>query len=162
MTIKKTIKKEKTTLPTVFTKLILRDVKVVFVNLIDEGFGTSITIDSTEKTVKEKISDWVAENMIGKDTPGVAIFKEYTPEEGNTVFQYSFKINKYTKYKGLEGLTEENIGFGSVIDLVVNAFPYDNKFGQGVSQSLSAVLIKTEGTTSADKDMAELISDIEF
>lgn len=148
--------------PAEFTKLILRDAKVIFANLVDEGFGTSITIDVTDEKLREQISSWVAENKIGKDNPGVANFKEYAPEDSEEVtYQFSFKINEHTKFKGIESLTKENLGFGAVIDLVVNAFAYDNKFGKGVSQSLSAILIKKGTTSSAEADMDELTAGIE-
>jgi len=160
--MKKTIKKGEVEVPAEFTKLILRDVKIIFANLEDEGFGTSITIDATDKKLQEQISAWVAENKIGKDNPGVANFKEYTPEEGgDTTQQFSFKINDYTKFKGMESLTKENLGYGAVIDLVANAFAFDNKFGKGVSQSLSAVLIKTGSQSSSEADMDELTAGIE-
>lgn len=155
-------KTQKVEMPKEFTKLLLRDVKVIFANLVDEGFGTSITIDVTDEKVKQQVIDWVAENKIGKDNPGVANIKEYTPEEGNeTTYQFSFKINDHTKYRGLDTLTKENLGFGAVVDLVANAFAFDNKFGKGVSQSLSAVLIKKGTESSADADMGELMEGVE-
>lgn len=149
-------------IPTEFTKLILRDVKVIFANLVDEGFGTSITIDVTDEGVRKQVIDWVTLNQIGKENPGVANIKEYTPEDSEeAVYQFSFKINDHTKYKGLESLTKENLGYGAVIDLVSNPFYFDNKFGKGVSQSLSAVLIKTGAISSGDADLEGLIGDIE-
>ena len=160
MTTKKNTKEVE--VPKEFTKLILRDVKVIFANLEDEGFGTSLTIDATDKTLQEQISVWVAENKIGKDNPGVANFKEYTPEDSDeTTMQFSFKINDHTKFKGIESLTKENLGFGAVVDMVANAFAFDNKFGKGVSQSLSAVLIKTGAQSSGEADMDELTAEIE-
>lgn len=161
MTTKKT--KKEIEIPKEFTRLILKDAKVIFANLTDEGFGTSITIDATDEKVRNQITEWVAINKIGKDNPGVAKFKEYTPEDSDEVtYQFSFKINDNTKYKGInETLTKENLGFGAVVDLAVNAFYFDNKFGKGVSQSVSAVLIKVGSVSSADADMAELEAGIE-
>lgn len=157
-----TKQKEKVVIPTVLEKLKLQNCKVIFFNGVDEGFGTSITIDATDEAIKEKISAWVKANKIGKDTPGVAKFKEYTPEESDEVtIQYSFRINDFTKYQGLDGLTKESLGYGAVIDLVANPFPYDNKFGKGVSASLSAVLIKEKGKTGSDADMEDLLSGFE-
>ena len=157
-----TKQKAKVAVPAVLTKLKLQNCKVIFFNSVDEGFGTSITIDATSEELQEKIKNWVAENKIGKDNPGVANFKTYKPEEAETeTIQYSFKINDYTKYLGIGGLTKEDIGFGAVIDLVANPFVFDNKFGKGVSSSLSAVLVKEKGKTSADSDLAELMADYE-
>lgn len=161
-------KNTKVELPKEFTKLILRDVKVIFANLQDEGFGTSITIDATDKKIRDQISEWVAENKIGKINPGVANFKEYTPEDSDEVtYQFSSKIKvspeeKYpTKFKGMGNLTKENLGFGAVIDVVYNAFPFDNKFGKGVSHGITAVLIKSGSPSSADADLEALTEGIE-
>lgn len=160
--------KKEIELPVKFTKLILRDAKVIFANLVDEGFGTSITIDATDPEVKQKITDWVAENKIGKTKPGVANFKEYTPEDSDEVtLQFSSKIKvgadeKFpTKFKGIGGLTKENLGFGAIVDLALNAFPFDNKFGKGVSHGITAVLIKSGVASSGDEDMDELTAGIE-
>lgn len=157
----KTQKKE-VVIPKVLEKLKLQNVKVIFFNSTDEGFGTSITIDATDETVKEKISNWVKTNNIGKETPGVAKFKKYSPEESDEVtIQYNFRINDKTKYMGVDGLTKEDLGFGAVIDLIASPFVYKNKFGEGVSASLSAVLVKEKGKTGADSDLQELLNDME-
>lgn len=157
-----TKQKQEVVMPKVLEKLKLQNCKVIFANLTDEGFGTSITIDATDEAVKDKIENWVKANKIGKETPGVAKFKEYTPEDSDTTtIQYSFKVNDFTKFMGIDGLAKEDLGYGAIIDLVANPFPYDNKFGKGISSSLSAVLIKAKGTTGADADMEELMADVE-
>lgn len=137
------------------TKLKLKSATVVFANLSDEGFGRSITIDATDNEVKKQIADWVTRNKIGKgDKAGVPNFKEY---EGK--LQYSFKMNDHTRFAGLNGLDEYKLGFGAKISLIANAFEYDNKFGKGVSSSLSAVVIEKGANTAADADLEELLSD---
>lgn len=134
-------------------KITLRDVEVVFANLADEGFGKSITVNATDKDVKKAITDWVVKNNIGKgDKAGKPNFKEYEGKE-----QYAFKINDYTRFAGLNGLSEKDLGFGARISLIANAFAYDNKFGKGISGSLSAVVIEKRAATSADGDLAELL-----
>lgn len=146
------------------TKLKLQKVKVVFFNPEDEGFGTSITIDCTDEAVKKQIVDWVKENNIGKETPGEAKIKEYTNENtGETTYQYVFKINEYTKYAGINGLTEKDLGYGAVVDLIAQAYTYNNKFTAGkdrVGQSASAIVIRSGATTGGDADLAELLGDI--
>lgn len=146
------------------TKLKLQKVKVIFYNDVDEGFGTSITIDCTDPTVKKQIEDWVKENNIGKDTPGVANIKEYTNEKsGETTLQYAFKINEFTKYAGINGLSEKDLGYGAVIDLIANAYTYNNKFTKGenrVGQSASAIVVRSGATTGGDADLAELLGDL--
>jgi hypothetical protein len=156
------IQKKEVVIPKVLEKLKLQNCSVIFYNGVDEGFGTSITIDATSPEVKDKIASWVKANNIGKDTPGVAKFKEYSPEESDEVtLQYSFRINDFTKYLGLDGLTKEHLGFGAIIDLIANPFSYENKFGKGISASLSAVLIKGKGKTGSDADMEDLLGDIQ-
>lgn len=137
------------------SKIKLEHVSVVFSSLEDEGFGRSLTIDVTDKAIQDKITAWVKENKIGKTTPGVVKFKEY---EGK--FQYAFKISDYTQFMGKNDLTKENLGFGAKISLVAQSFAYDNKFGKGISANLSAVLIEERAKTSADADMAELLSSL--
>jgi len=140
-------------------KIKLSGLKVVFANLEDEGFGKSITIDATDQTLQDTISKWVKANNIGKgNAAGVANFKEYEKDDNKTI-QYSFKINDYTKFAGLNGLTEQNLGYGATISLVAQAFAYDNKFGKGTSASLSAVLVEKGTTTSADGDLSDLLSE---
>lgn len=145
------------------TKLKLKNVKVVFYNPEDEGFGTSITIDCTDKEVKKQIVDWVKENNIGKDNPGVANIKEYTPDDGETTYQFAFKLNEYTKYAGINGLSEKDLGYGAVIDLIAQAYTYNNKFTSGkdrVGQSASAIVVRSGATTGGDADLAELLGDL--
>lgn len=136
-------------------KITLRDVEVIFANLEDEGFGKSITINATDKATQKKITGWVETNNIGKgDNAGKPNFKEY---EGK--YQYSFKINDYTRFAGLNGLEQKDLGFGARISLIANAFEYDNKFGKGTSGSLSAVVIEKRASSSSDGDLAELLGE---
>lgn len=135
------------------TKLKLEHVSIVFANLIDDGFGRSLTIDVTDKEVQDKITKWVKDNNIGKgDKAGKPNFKEY---EGK--LQYAIKISDYTKFAGLNDLTQNDLGFSAKVSLVAQAFEYDNKFGKGVSANLSAVLVEERAKTSADADLAELL-----
>lgn len=136
-------------------KITLKSVPVVFANLVDEGFGKSITIDASDDKVKQTISEWVKKNNIGKgERAGKANFKEY---EGK--LQYAFKINDFTRFAGIDGLTKDDIGFGATVSLVANAFDYDNKFGKGTSASLSAVVVEKRARTGADGDLEELLGD---
>ena len=136
-------------------KLTLENVEVVFANLVDEGFGKSITVNATEDEVKKKITDWVKTNKIGKgDKAGTPNFKDYEGKQ-----QYAFKINDYTQFGGINGLTKDNLGFGATVSLTAKAFAYDNKFGKGTSGALSAVVVKERAKTGADADLAELMGD---
>ena len=102
-------------------KLKLKNIKVVFFNPEDEGFGTTITIDCTEPEVENAIVEWVKKNNIGKDNPGVAKIKEYAPEGKTPTKQFAFKINEFTKYAGINGLGKGDIGYGSIVDLIAQA-----------------------------------------
>lgn len=140
-------------------KIKLGGLKVIFANLVDEGFGRSITIDATEDKIKTAITKWVAENNIGKaGNAGKPNFKEYE-KDGNKTIQYSFKLNDYSKIAGLNGLDEKSLGYGATIALIAQAFEYDNKFGKGTSASVSAVLIERGASTGADSDLADLLSE---
>lgn len=138
------------------TKIYLKNVKVIFANLVDEGFGRSITIDATEPEVATEIEEWVERNKIGKaPNAGKANFKRY--EE---TLQYAFKLNDSTKFVYSAGVTDKDLGYGAVVSLAANAFDYDNKFGKGTSSSLSAVVVHKGKSTGADDDLAELLGDI--
>lgn len=143
-------------------KIKLKNVKVVFFNPEDEGFGTSITIDCTDEAVKNQITEWVKTNNIGKDTPGVAKIKEYTNPDGVTTYQFAFKVTDRTQYAGIDGLGKDDIGYGSAVDLIANAFTYNNKFTGGkdrVGQSVSAVVVRSRGGSN-DADLAELLGEM--
>ena len=127
--------------------LIIKHVKVVFAELEDKGFGTSITIDVTDPALQEDITKWVAEHNING---GVAKFKDYTTKDGVATKQYNVKLSKYTdiKFKD-EGM---ELGYGSVINVVVHPYEYDNKFGKGISASASAIfVIKSKINTTMDR-----------
>lgn len=145
------------------TKLKLKNVKVVFFNPEDEGFGTSITIDATSEDVRKQIAEWVKVNNIGKDNPGVANFKEYTPEGGDKTYQFAFKINEFTRYAGVNGMGKDDIGYGAMIDIIANAYTYNNKFTGGkdrVGQSASAIVVRSGASSGGDADLAELLGDL--
>ena len=140
------------------SKLKLEHVNVVFANIVDDGFGRSLTIDVTDKEIRDKISKWVKENNIGKgNKAGIPNFKEYEGKNGKTI-QYSIKISDFTQFASLKDLTKDNLGFGAKVSLIAQAFEYDNKFGKGVSANLSAVLIEERARTKADDDLSELIN----
>lgn len=144
------------------TKIKLKDVRVIFWNPEDNGFGTSITIDCTNPEVEKQIVAWVKENNIGKDNPGVANIKEYTPEDGDTTKQFQFRINDHTQIAGINGLGEDNLGYGAVVDLIATAFTYNNKFTGGqdrVGQSVSAIVVKQGSGNGAGADLAELLAE---
>lgn len=133
----------------------LNNVEVVFANLDDTGFGKSITVSAVDPAVEKAITEWVKENKIGKgDKAGVPNFKEY---EGKK--QFAFKINDYTRFAALPGLTVNQLGYGARISLIASAFDWENKFGKGTSSSLTAVLVEKAANSASDGDLAELLGD---
>lgn len=136
-------------------KIYLKNVSIVFANLVDEGFGRSITIDATEPEIVTAIEEWVDANNIGKvPNAGKAQFKTY-----EDTIQYAFKINDGTKFVYAEGLSEKDLGYRAVVSLAANAFDYDNKFGKGTSASLSAVVVHKGRASGADDDIVELLGE---
>ena len=130
--------------------IVLTHVNVIFSELVDKGFGRSITIDATDKEVQKSITEWVKVNNINGGTPK---FKEYTNEkDGKTTIQYNFKLSDYTQINGKDGLGEKELGYGAVVNLQARAYEYENKFGKGISSSLDGIFVvePTKNTVMAN------------
>ena len=130
----------------------LFDIKVIFADLEDRGFGLNIVIDATDPAVQTKISEWVKANNING---GEAKFKDYTTKDGEATKQYTFKLSKYTEFGGADNLNEKSLGYGAIINLAASAYDYDNKFGKGTSASLRAIYVKSGAVKSALSGIAE-------
>ena len=130
----------------------LFDIKVIFADLEDRGFGRNIVIDATDEKIQKAIIDWVKENNING---GEAKFKDYTNKDGETTKQYTFKLSKFTEFGGKDNLDEKAIGFGAIVNLLASAYEYENKFGKGTSASLRAVYVKEGQVKSALSSIAE-------
>lgn len=134
-------------------ELVLKDLDVIFAELEDKGYGLSITIDATKPKIQKQITEWVKANNINGGTPR---FKTYTGKDNTEVIQYQFKISKYTDFRFADADVESaGLGFGAKINIVARAFEYDNKFGNGISASLSAVYVKEGAKNSAMNKIAE-------
>lgn len=149
-----------------FTKLKLKDVRVVFFN-VDENdeqvkqYGKSITIDCTDEAIKKQIADWVKENNVGEgETQGTANFGEWTSDDGKTYYNYRFKITDYTQFAGLNGLGKDNIGRGAIVDLIAGAFNYTFAKKTGVGKSVNAIVVKSGASAGTDADLAELLDEV--
>jgi hypothetical protein len=151
-------KKEKPT-GTAQNKIKVVNAEVIFANLIDEGFGTSLTIKLTPELEKQITEFWKTNNIGNEKTViGEPNIKEY---EGTR--QLSLKINEHTKFAGLNGLTTDNLGFGARVNFFLNAFEYSNKFTRGktyTGASISAVVILEGKRTGADADLSDLLNDL--
>ena len=130
----------------------LFDVKVIFADLEDRGYGRNIVIDVTDEKLQKAISEWVKENNING---GEAKFKEYINKDGETTKQYTFKLSQYTEFGGKDNLNEKAIGFGAIVNILASAYEYENKFGKGTSASLRAVYVKEGQVKSALSSISE-------
>lgn len=152
-------KKEKSA-TTTQNKIKVVNAEVIFANLVDEGFGTSLTIKLTPEIEKQITKFWKANNIGNEKTViGEPNIKEY---EGTR--QLSLKINEHTKFAGLNGLTTDNLGFGARINFFLNAFEYKNKFTKGktyTGASISAAVILEGKRTGADADLSDLLNDLD-
>lgn len=141
-------------------KLIVKNAKVLFVEIKDKDFGSSITIDVTDDAIRQPIEDYYnAEGLKPK-------FKDYTNKEtGAITKQYSVKLASFVKVQdeaGNEYTLDEvetkqssiKLVFGSIVNLAIRSYEYDNKFGKGKSASVSA--IKIVKGSEIKNDMNEL------
>ena len=131
-------------------EIVLRHVKILFAEIVDKGYGKSITIDATEPTVKSEIEEWANANGIN------AKFKEYTNKDGVTTLQYQFKFSKFIKIAGKDASwNETNLGYGAVVNLFAESYEYDNKFGKGKTASVSNIYIVEPMTNTKMSELAE-------
>lgn len=119
--------------------IVIKNAKVIFADLEDKGYGRNITIEVTDE-IKKQIEDWVKANNING---GKANFKTYTNKNTNeTTTQYTFKFSKFTEIaSNIDKDEGYGLRWGAVINLQARAFEYDNKFGKGISASLSGVYV---------------------
>lgn len=142
-------------------KLVLKNVKLLFVEIKDKDFGSSITIDVSNENVRKEIENYYAsENLTPK-------FKDYTNEKsGETTKQFSVKLASFVKIQDEAGteydldVIENNLhtaklGYGAELNIAIRPYDYDNKFGKGRSASVSAIKI-VKGAEFKD-DMDDLI-----
>lgn len=128
-------------------KLIIKNVKVLFVEVNDKDFGSNITIDVTDDSVRSQIETFYAGRGMNPK------FKDFTSKEGKTTKQFSIKLAPFISvldesgvtYDGLDALEEVaktiKLVYGSEINLAVKIYEYNNKFGSGKSASVSAIRI---------------------
>lgn len=147
-------------------KIKLSGAKVVFYTSPEDEkaaeYGTSITIAVTPEQ-KKQIQAFCKENNVGKNgdpNRGVANIKEYTNEEtGVTTEQFTIKFNEHTKFAGINGLSQSDLGYGAEVNVIANAYDY-TKFGGGTAISASAIVVTKGSASSNDADLEELLDDL--
>ena len=129
------------------SKMVIEDVKLLFIEVKDKDFGSSIVVDATDESVKSSIEDYCDANGY------VPKFKEFEQKDGKKTIQFAVKLSQFVKVQDEEGNEwtldeiEKNrrsikLGFGAIISFVANTYNYKNKFGEGVSLAVSAIKIK--------------------
>ena len=102
-------------------------------------------------------------NNVGKNGDakrGIANVKQYTNEEtGETTDQYTIKFNEHTKFAGLNGLSQNDLGYNAVVNIIANCYDY-TKFGGGTAISASAIVVKQGAASNNDADLEELLNDL--
>lgn len=118
--------------------LVLKKVNVIFAETNQESeYGASLTIDANDPDLRDMIIKYHKENNLSEPK-----FKEYTNERTNeTTLQYNVKLAKFVDIKGKENYGAAELGRGAVVNVVINAYDYDNKFNKGTSKSITAIFI---------------------
>lgn len=147
-------------------KLKLNGAKVVFYTGPEDekakDFGTSVTI-ALDPESKKIVEEFYKTNNVGKNgdpNKGKANIKEYTNEDtGVTTEQLTIKFNEHTQFAGLNGLGQNDLGYGATINLIAKAYEY-KKFGGGIAVSASAIVVTKGAASNNDSDLAELMDDL--
>lgn len=133
-------------------ELILKDVKIIFAELEDKGFGRNIVIDATDKAIQDVINDYYAEFNIGGGKPK---FKDYTDKEGKTTKQFTIKISDYCDFDGKDGLGESDLRYGAKVNVLIKSYEWDNSFGKGVSARAQSIYVVEGGVKTNMAKIAE-------
>lgn len=147
-------------------KLVLRDQKLIFADINNKHFGSSITIDITAEENRKEIEKFYDDN--GLKPPR---YKEYFEKEtGEGVKQITIRLAKFAKIADrddkiyeLDDLTQEDAEMikliaGAKINLTIRVFKYENDFGSGKSSSVSAIKIVSFEEENKEDDLNELLN----
>lgn len=131
-------------------EITIKHANVLFVELEDKGYGRNVTIDVTNDAIRNEIETWAEEN-------GIKLrIKDYTTKDGNIVKQLQLKFSKFLKVQGKESTwNESSLGWGAKINLIANAYDYDNKFGKGRTVSVSNIFIVEPAKNTKMESIAE-------
>ena len=134
-------------------ELIIKHANIIFTEFEDKGFGQNITIDVTDPTIRGEIQNWITANNING---GKMKIKEYTSKDGVTTQQFQIKLSKFLKISGKDSSwTQQQIGYGAVVNLILRAFEYNNKFGTGISFAVNNIFIVEPAKDTSLSKIAE-------
>lgn len=147
-------------------KLKLSNCKVLFYNAPGsedaKKYGQTFTINLNEEQQKYINEFWKTNNVGKASDPnrGTPRIKQYTNEKtGETTHQLTLKYTNKTQWAGKDGLSQDDMGYGAVINLIGNAYDYFD-YGSGTAIGISAVVL-TKGASKGTEDaLDELLSDI--
>lgn len=133
-------------------ELIIKNVKILFADLEDKGFGKNIVIDASDKELQDLITDFYKAEKIGAGKPK---FKEYTNKDGKTTTQFTIKLTDYTDFDGKDGLGEKDLRWGATVNVLIRTFAWENKFGKGVSAFANSIYVVEGGAKTNMAKIAE-------
>lgn len=131
-------------------ELIIKNVKIVFADLEDKGFGRNIVIDASDKELQDLITDFYKAEKVGDGKPK---FKKYTDKDGKETIQFTIKLSDYTEIEGKGDLGAKDLRWGATVNVLVRTYEWDNKFGKGVSAFANSIYIVEGG---AKTNMAKI------
>lgn len=135
------------------SKLVLKNVKVLFFHQNDPKFGSTITIDATEPAVAKAIEDFTSANGMNSK------IKEHTAEDGTKSNRATIKLASFVKIVDKD-LNETNSGlsYGATVSLQVSAYDYEGNFGSGKSASVTHIMVIEPAFNKDDKVFQELVA----
>lgn len=133
-------------------ELIIKNAKIVFAELEDNGFGKNIVIDVTDKDLQDQITEFYKAAKIADGKPK---FKDYTNKDGETTKQFTLKLSEYTDIEGKDGLGAKDLRYGAKVNILVRTYEWDNKFGKGISARAQSIFVIEGGVKTNMSKIAE-------
>ena len=133
-------------------ELLIKNAKIVFAELEDNGFGKNIVIDVTDKALQDQITDFYKAAKIADGKPK---FKDYTNKDGETTKQFTLKLSEYTDIEGKDGLGAKDLRYGAKVNILVRTYEWDNKFGKGISARAQSIYVVEGGVKTNMSKIAE-------
>ena len=133
-------------------ELIIKNAKIIFAELEDNGFGRNIVIDVTDKEFQDLIQDFYKEYKVAGGKPK---FKDYTNKDGQTTKQFTIKLSDFCDIEGKEGLGAKDLRYGTIVNILLTTYEWDNKFGKGISARAQDLYVVKDGVKTNMAKLAE-------